>query len=57
MRLKAPLDSPALAAFVAAIEPINAVADGAPGFVWRLKNAYGGTARRRCASSTTTRCS
>jgi hypothetical protein len=42
MRLKAPLDSPALAAFVAAIAPVNAIADAAPGFVWRLKNAYDG---------------
>jgi hypothetical protein len=42
MRLKAPLDSPALAAFIAAIDPVNAIADGASGFVWRLKNAYDG---------------
>ena len=42
MRLKAPLDSPALATFLAAIDPVNAIADGAPGFVWRLKNAYDG---------------
>src|SRR5262245_44990338 len=42
MRVKAPLDSPALAAFIAAIDPINAIADAAPGFIWRLKNAYDG---------------
>jgi hypothetical protein len=32
----APLDSEQLAGFVAALEPINAIADAAPGFVWRL---------------------
>jgi hypothetical protein len=32
----APLDSTELAEFVAALEPVNAVADAAPGFVWRL---------------------
>jgi hypothetical protein len=37
MRLRAPLDSPALAPFVAALDPVNAVAEQAPGFVWRLK--------------------
>src|SRR6185436_9803067 len=47
MRLKAPLDSPELAAFVAAIEPINAIADQAPGFIWRLKNAYDGASPLR----------
>ncbi|WP_182905507.1 DUF3291 domain-containing protein [Microbispora sp. H13382] len=35
--LRAPLDSPALADFVAALEPINALSDAAPGFVWRMK--------------------
>ncbi|WP_394849165.1 DUF3291 domain-containing protein [Pendulispora brunnea] len=35
--LRAPIDSPELAAFVDALEPINALADAAPGFVWRLK--------------------
>jgi hypothetical protein len=36
-----PLDSPALAEFVAMLEPINAVADSAPGFVWRLQDESG----------------
>jgi Domain of unknown function (DUF3291) len=40
-RLTAPLDSPELADFVAALEPLNAVADAAPGFVWRLKDDSG----------------
>ncbi len=40
-RLRAPLDSPELADFVAALEPINALADGAPGFVWRLQTEAG----------------
>jgi heme-degrading monooxygenase HmoA len=40
-RLRAPLDSPALAGFVAALDPVNAAADGAPGFVWRLQTEDG----------------
>jgi Domain of unknown function (DUF3291) len=40
-RIRAPLDSPQLAGFVAALEPINALADGAPGFVWRLQTEDG----------------
>ena len=37
-RLAAPLDSAQLADFVAALDPVNAVAESAPGFVWRLKD-------------------
>jgi Domain of unknown function (DUF3291) len=40
-RLLAPLDSPAIAGFVAALDPVNAVADAAPGFVWRLQTEDG----------------
>jgi Domain of unknown function (DUF3291) len=40
-RLLAPLESDTLAGFVAALEPINAVADGHPGFVWRLQTDAG----------------
>lgn len=40
-RLLAPLDSPQLAEFVANLEPINAIADASPGFVWRLQTADG----------------
>ena len=39
--LRAPLDSPQLAGFVSMLEPINALADGAPGFVWRLQTEDG----------------
>jgi hypothetical protein len=35
-RLVAPIDDPQVAEFVAAPEPVNALADPAPGFVWRL---------------------
>ncbi|MFC4062165.1 DUF3291 domain-containing protein [Planomonospora corallina] len=38
-RLRAPLDSPEIAGFVALLEPVNAVSDAAPGFVWRLKES------------------
>ena len=40
-RMKAPLDDPAMAEFVARIEEINAVADRSPGFVWRLQTSAG----------------
>jgi hypothetical protein len=40
-RLVAPLDSPGLADFVAGLDPVNAVADSAPGFVWRLQTEDG----------------
>jgi hypothetical protein len=40
-RLLAPLDSPQLAGFVAALAPVNALADAAPGFVWRLQDDSG----------------
>lgn len=40
-RLLAPLESPQIAGFVARLEPINALADGSPGFVWRLMTEAG----------------
>jgi hypothetical protein len=39
--LRAPLDGPELAGFVAELEPINAMADASPGFVWRLQTEDG----------------
>ncbi|WP_263165655.1 DUF3291 domain-containing protein [Streptomyces sp. SCSIO ZS0520] len=36
-RLKAPLDSPQLKDFSDNLDPVNAIADAAPGFVWRLQ--------------------
>ena len=36
-RTVAPLDSPQLAGFVNQLDEVNALADAAPGFVWRLK--------------------
>ncbi len=36
-----PLDAPLLADFVAALDPVNAAADGAPGFCWRLQTEDG----------------
>ncbi|MFC7918246.1 DUF3291 domain-containing protein, partial [Streptomyces sp. NPDC057386] len=35
-RLLHPLDDPRLASFVELLDPVNAAADAAPGFVWRL---------------------
>jgi len=40
-RLRAPIDSPQLAGFVSALDRINAIADGSPGFVWRLQDDTG----------------
>ena len=40
-RLRAPLDSAELADFVAALAPVNASADQAGGFVWRLQTEDG----------------
>ena len=39
--LRAPLDGPELAGFVAQLGPINALADQHPGFVWRLQTEDG----------------
>jgi len=40
-RLLAPLDDPVMADFVANLDPINALADKAPGFVWRFQTEEG----------------
>ncbi|PTL85506.1 DUF3291 domain-containing protein [Vitiosangium sp. GDMCC 1.1324] len=40
-RAIAPLDSPQLADFMAALDRINALAESSPGFVWRLKSDDG----------------
>src|SRR5437762_12846246 len=40
-RAKAPVDSPLLADFVARLDEVNALADVAPGFVWRLQTEDG----------------
>jgi len=42
--LQAPLDSPELADFVANLGQVNAIADAAPGFVWRLRDGDGNDA-------------
>jgi hypothetical protein len=40
-RLIAPIDDPKIAEFVAQLDPINALAESSPGFVWRLKSDAG----------------
>ena len=40
-RLTAPIDAPEIADFVAALDPINALAESSPGFVWRLQDDSG----------------
>ena len=39
--VRAPIESPELAGFMAGIDPVNAIADAAPGFVWRLADGDG----------------
>jgi Domain of unknown function (DUF3291) len=48
-----PLDAPLLADFVAALEPVNARADRASGFVWRMQTEDGDATA--CAASVMTR--
>jgi hypothetical protein len=43
-RMRAPLTDPLMAGFVAGLEPVNALADGSPGFVWRLREEENGNA-------------
>jgi hypothetical protein len=40
-RMLAPIDDPLMAEFVAQLAPINALADGSRGFVWRLQTEEG----------------
>ena len=40
-RLLAPVSSARIAGFVAELAPVNAIADQAPGFVWRLQTEAG----------------
>ena len=43
-RMKAPLDDPLMAGFVARLDEINSLADRSPGFVWRLQAGEGSAA-------------
>ena len=40
-RMRAALDDPVMAGFVERLEPLNALADTSPGFVWRLQDEDG----------------
>jgi hypothetical protein len=40
-RMKAALEDPVMAGFVARLDEINALADRSPGFVWRLQTSAG----------------
>lgn len=51
--MKEPLDSPGMADFVANLDRINALAEGSPGFAWRLQTEEGdATALRPMAEDT-----
>ena len=40
-KMKFPIDDPRMAEFVARLDDVNALADNAPGFVWRLQTDDG----------------
>jgi len=40
-RIRAPLDDPQMAGFMNRLDEVNAIADRAPGFVWRLQTTEG----------------
>jgi uncharacterized protein DUF3291 len=40
-RLRAPLEDPSMEGFRSQLDPINALADSSPGFVWRLQTEDG----------------
>lgn len=40
-KMRAPLDDPLMAGFVNRLDELNAIADAAPGFVWRLEAEEG----------------
>lgn len=40
-QMRAPLTDPSMREFVENLQPINALADHSPGFVWRLQSAEG----------------
>lgn len=45
--MKAPLDSPSMADFAGNLERINRLAEGSPGYVWRMESDEGDAAGRR----------
>jgi len=46
-RMLAPIDDPIMADFVANLAPINALAEGSPGFVWRFQTPAGDATAER----------
>lgn len=40
-RMRAPLEDELMTSFVARLDEINALADGSPGFIWRLQSGEG----------------
>jgi hypothetical protein len=46
-RLLYPLDDPGVAEFVANLDRVNVLAEGSPGFVWRLKDEAGNATQIR----------
>ncbi|WP_394208857.1 DUF3291 domain-containing protein [Enterovibrio calviensis] len=42
-KAKAPMDDPIMRDFVDNLDPVNAMAEASPGFIWRLKDDSGNT--------------
>ena len=40
-KMRAPLEDPVMAGFVERLEPLNALADASPGFIWRMQDEQG----------------
>ena len=40
-RMRAPIDDPVMAGFVERLDPLNALADESPGFIWRYQTEEG----------------
>jgi hypothetical protein len=51
--MKAPMESPIMAEFVANLERMNALADRSPGFIWRLQTDEGDATGLRPMGETT----
>jgi len=54
-RMKAPLEDPLMAQFVARLEEVNALADGSPDSIESLERYVPASTRRRNASRTSSR--
>ena len=50
--MRAPLEDPIMEGFVSRLDPLNALADASPGFVWRLESEEGDATAYRLFENT-----